>query len=169
MLWGLFWISTEYYGWDSPHGTFSASSPPTPTARVALSPFLGETPSFHPAARTTYFRDSDNIFGFQLKCVLIFFSCFSENLAIGSLSKKVQSNHLDHVLDPPKPVKSRTKSFWFPPLTGKKSTPFWGRMPPSLEGECPLLVQSSHIHMQLKSRVLLHGKGWTQMPERQYF
>lgn len=128
MLWGLFWISIEYYGWGIPLGRSQGPLLPPHSTSGSL-PVPGEAPSFHPAARTTYLRVSDNTFGFQLNCVcfVFFFSCFSENLAIDSVSKKVQSNHLDHILDPPKTVKSRTKSFWFPPLRGKRSTPFWWR------------------------------------------
>lgn len=110
------------------------------------------------------FGSPDSTFGFQLNLVLrcffflstFYFSCFSENLAISFVSKRASSNHLDHILDPPKTVKSRTKSFWIPPLTGKRtysisvenSTPLW-------KLECLLLVQnSSNTHVKLTT-----GKG----------
>ena len=107
------------------------------------------------------FGSPDSTFGFQLNLVLglfffstFYFSCFSENLAISFASKRASSNHLDHILDPPTTVKSRTKSFWIPLLTGKRtytilvqnSTPLW-------KPECPLLVQnSSNTHVKLTRR-----------------
>lgn len=67
-----------------------------------------------------------------------YFSCFSENLAISFVSKRASSNHLDHILDPPKTVKSRTKSFWIPPLDRKKNLHrASGEQQPSLETRVP--------------------------------
>lgn len=144
----------------SPTWALSGSPPPSPERGWNAPGSLDGHFHFLPVASATYLWVTgqhiwfSTQFGFSFFFPTFYFSCFSENLAISFVSKRASSNHLDHILDPPKTVKSRTKSFWIPPLTGKRtytmlvenSTPLW-------KLECPLLVQNSNnTGMKLTSR-----------------
>lgn len=84
--------------------------------------------------------------------------------------KKASSNHLDHILDPPKTVKSRTKSFWIPPLRGKRiytileenGNPLW-------KGSVPCWRKAATHTWDSKAGWASGAKCSAQMPERHFF
>ena len=129
----------------SPTWALSGSPPPSPERGWNAPGSLDGHFHFPPVASTTYLWVTgqhiwfSTQFGFYFYFFSTFyFSCFSENLAISFVSKRASSNHLDHILDPPKTVKSRTKSFWIPPLDRKKNLHrASGEQQPSLETRVP--------------------------------